>query len=222
MKTFALTIIVFLFFSPIFGQSFLKTSINNSRLYSCLFCQREGSKFAFSVGHQIYLLRMDDIKLILGDGIDYKRLHYSYYNGGNGGGTTHKGDLDQINVELDLRLRKGKKLFGEIGVFTSYSFVKRFSNKTVSVYQVCFLPPSGGVCPPITITPSSFKDNFKPFDYGLLLGMGYHLKKIILALDYQLGIKHIFYDSGYHTDSAIDQFNLSCAIPFSILKKKKL
>ena len=221
MKSIALIIIVLLSFSPVFGQSFLKASINKSRLYSCLFCQREGSKFAFALGHQIYLLKKDDVKVIFGDGIDYKRLHYRYYKGGKGAGTSYKGDLDQFNVELDLRLRKGKNLFGEIGVFTSYSFLKKSSNQKSIFYQTCFLPPTGGVCPPITYPTSPFQDNLKPFDYGLLLGMGYQLKKITLELDYQLGIPIILKNSSYSTDSAMDQFNLSCSIPFSVLKKKK-
>ena len=220
MKPFALLIVALLGFSPIFGQSFLKTGINLSRLYNGLFNAREEAYPALNIGHQVYLLKAEDLKIVLGEGIDYKRLFYYYYNGGLGAGTTYSGDVHLVNLELDLRLRMGRKLFGELGVFTSYALLKKYSNQKASFSQACFLPPTGGVCPPITYKPSPYVDDFKRFDFGVLLGIGYHLDKIILTLDYQLGVIPIL-DLGQSSIYSADQFNFSTVIPFSVLKKKE-
>ena len=168
----------------------------------------------------MYLLKAEDLKIVLGEGIDYKRLFYYYYNGGLGAGTTYSGDVHLVNLELDLRLRMGRKLFGELGTFTSYALLKKYSNQKASFSQSCFLPPTGGVCPPVTNKPSPYVDDFKRFNFGVLLGIGCHLEKIILTFDYQLGVTPIF-DLGRSTTYATEQFNLSTVIPFSVLKKKE-
>ena len=219
MKTFSLLIIALLGFSPVFGQSFLKTGVNLSRLYNGLFNPREEASPALTIGHQVYLLQAEDLKIVLGDCIDYKRLFYYYYNGGLGGGTSYSGYVHLVNLELDLRLRMGRKLFGEVGAFSSYALLKKYSNQKASFSQTCFLPPTGGVCPPVTYKPSPYVDDFKRFDFGVLLGIGYHLEKIILTFDYQLGVIPIL-DLGRNSTYATDQFNFSTVIPFSVLKKK--
>lgn len=219
MKKWILIICICLFIVPVFGQSFLKTGTNLSTLTSCTFCLKEGFKSGLTIGHQIYLLQFKDLKVIFGDAIDYKRMSYNYYKGGKGAGTTNRGNFNQVNLELDLRLRLGKKLFTEFGSFTSYSFLKKFDHQKSSYSQGCLFPPPIGICPPVTNQPVPFEDEFKRFELGILLGIGYQYEKIILMLDYQGGILPILIASNpliYLTG----QFNFNIAIPFSELKKK--
>ena len=72
------------------------------------------------------------------------------------------------------------------------------------------------------ITPSEFanyKNNFESFDGGLMTGIGYSLKNVILSVDGQMGLFQLLQSNG--TTYKSQQLNLNLSIPFEKFKLKK-
>ncbi len=135
-----------------------------------------------------------------------------------GGGKSTKGNIHFLNAQVDLRARVGKKIFGELGVFTAYSLYKKITNGQVNVSRNCSSAPSGVNCVPqsyFEITDQN-KD-FSPFDYGLIVGIGYLYKDLTFILDGQLGLHQIVnLRRDYQFKSR--QINLSVIFPIKKLK----
>lgn len=195
---------------PVFGQSFLKMSVNTFKFND----YQNGFNLGLGIGHQIYLYKFKSFTAVLNENMDINRSDFYYYDGGLGAGTSNRGHVRFVNLNLDFRIRYGKKLFAEIGGFYSLALSKKIKNEQSIYSQYCGFP--GTNCPQPRTVP--FDDQIKRSDYGLLMGAGGQIKGIVLSLDYQYGLLNIV--DLIHTTFSSRQINLNAAIPFSVFNGK--
>ena len=213
-----LLILVLPFLSPIYSQSSLSFRTNLfsfSRTYYTPDYIK--AKVGFGIGHKNYFRNESKVRIILSENLDYKHTDFYYNEGGVAGGKSTKGNIYFLNVQVDARARVGGKIFGELGIFTAYSLVKKITNGQVNVSRNCSFAPPGVNCIPqsyFEITDES-KD-FSPFDYGLIVGIGYLYKDLTFILDGQLGLHQIVNLRDYQFKSR--QINLSVIFPLKKLK----
>ena len=217
-KIILLLIFVLLFLSPIYSQSFLSFRTNLfSFSHTYYTSDYNNAKVGFGISHKNYFRNQSKVKIILSESLDYKHTNFIYDEGGVGGGKSTKGNIYFLNVQMDARARVGGKIFGELGIFTAYSLVKKITNGQVNVSRNCSFAPPGVNCIPqsfFEITDES-KD-FSPLDYGLIVGIGYLYKDLTFILDGQLGLHQIVSLRDYQLKSR--QINVSVTFPLKKLK----
>jgi hypothetical protein len=213
-----LLILVLPFLSPIYSQSFISFRTNLFSFSSTDYTSDYNkAKVGFGIGHKNYFRNESRVKIILSENLDYKQTDFYYTQGSLAGGYSTKGNIHFLNAQVDLRARVGGKIFGELGIFTAYSLVKKITNGQVNVSRNCSLTPPGVNCIPqsyFEITDES-KD-FSPLDYGLIVGIGYSFKDLTFVLDGQLGLHQIMNLRDYQFKSR--QINLSVTFPLKKLK----
>jgi hypothetical protein len=215
MKKSLLFLVGCFFVMPLFGQSLMKSSLIYSGAISTV-GQNVNPYLGVSVGHQHYLLSGKIFNILMGENLEYKKAGFTYFNGGIGNGTVTNGDINFINLKVDARTRIGKKIFFDFGLYAAYSLSNWISNGKAFSEQNCY-PPSG-----IILCPDSKKEevinNFSNLDYGILYGIGFHYKKIIVNFDIQGGLAKVV--SINRSIVTLQQINLSVAFPFSFKKKE--
>ena len=214
MKKLTLLLILFLpFLNSIYSQSFFNVKINAFRFND----DNSKAKVGFGIGHQTYLCNKEFVKIIMSESLDFKRTNFIYFNGGLAGGSSTKGIINFVNAQVDFRTRVGKTIFGEAGFYGSYSLLKKITNGQVNVSRNCSLAPSGVNCTPQTYSEITTQNkDFNPFDYGLIVGIGYPFKDFTVVLDGQLGLYKIVNLRDYQFKSR--QINVSITFPLRKLK----
>jgi hypothetical protein len=218
MKKILFTLLCCVHLNAIFGQSFLKISTNKSYFNDYY---PEQAKFGFGLGVQTHVFKHKWMKLILEEDIDFRRINFSYYRGGLGGGTTTSGTIKFSNLKINARTRLGKRFFGDLGIFSAYSLGKKITSGQVYEGNGCTIILPATTCTGYSMTKRITNEakEFSNFDWGFLIGTGFTWKKITVELDFQGGKNTIvnarYFD--YHTR----QLNLSLVLPLSNTTFKK-
>lgn len=191
-----------------YGQSFLKVRSNLFKFG----VPSSDYKLGLGIGHERLVLDKSFIKILLGQDIDYKHTSFNFYDGGLGGGDFIYGNINFLNGQLNVKTRIGKRLFYELGLFSSLSLIKKITKGGVTITQTCgAVPPSQTpICPdPINKSITNESSYFGSLDFGPLLGIGYTFKDYKFILDGQFGLKNII--SLQYSQLTTIQFNLSVA-----------
>jgi hypothetical protein len=214
-KTFLLTIGCFLVVA-LSAQSHIKTSLIYAGTASPAGLGGNPN-FGFSLGHQHSLWSRTKFKILMTENLEYKQAGFVYYNSGFGGVIYTKGDINFVNVKVDTRARIGKDFFFDAGLYASYALLNSISNgKAIYIEDCSSTNANQGICTePIN---RNIYNNFDDIDYGILLGGGFHYKKIIVNLDLQYGLAEVVATT--RTILTLQQINLSVAFPFSFKKKE--
>jgi hypothetical protein len=218
MKRTLLFLVGCFFMMPLFGQSHVKIGLIYAGTASSSGLNGNPN-FGFSLGHQHHLFNRTKFKVLMAENLEYKKAGFVYYNGGLGGGTNTKGDINFVNIKVDTRARIGNDFFFDVGIYASYALLNSISNGKAVFTQICY--PTG----PSTVTCPEPKNqtvvnNFGNIDYGILYGVGFRYKKIIVNLDIQGGLAEVV--SLYRSIVTLQQINLSVAFPISFTKKEEV
>jgi Outer membrane protein beta-barrel domain len=210
MKKIILVALVLLFFNVTYSQSFLNVKVNTFRFndYS------SNLKIGLGIGHKNYLSNHKWVKLIMSESLDFKHTSFTYFEGGLGGGSSTEGNINFLNAQVDFRSRIGKNFFGEAGFYTSYSILKKITKGQVTSTQRCsFVPPGQQpICYPPSITEiTNQSKDFSPFDFGLVVGVGYSFGDLTVVMDGQLGFYKIL--EARYNEFKSEQINLSAIFP---------
>jgi hypothetical protein len=203
------------FMMHLFGQSNVKVGLIYAGTASSAGLNGNPN-FGFSLGHQHHLFSRTKFKILMAENLEYKKAGFVYYNGGLGGGTNTKGDINFVNIKTDTRARIGKNFFFDVGIYASYALLNSISNGKSVFTQSCYpTGPNQSICP----EPKNqlVVNNFGNIDYGILYGVGFQFKKIVVNLDIQGGLAEVI--SFVHSKVTLQQMNLGIA--FSISSKVK-
>jgi hypothetical protein len=205
------------FLMPLFGQSHVKLGLIYAGTASSVGLNGNPN-FGFSLGHQHHLFSRTKFKVLMTENLEYKKAGFIYYNGGLGGDTNTKGDINFVNIKMDARMRIGKDFFFDAGIYASYALLNSISNGKAILTQICYLTGPGTVTCPEPKNKTVI-NNFGNIDYGILFGVGFRYKKIIVNLDIQGGLAEVV--SLYRSIVTLQQVNLSVAFPISFAQKEE-
>jgi Outer membrane protein beta-barrel domain len=203
---------------PLFGQSLMKGSLIYAGTASSSGLNGNPD-FGFSLGHQHHLFSRTKFKVLMTENLEYKKAGFSYNLGGRGGGTSTKGDINFVNIKVDARARIGKDFFFDVGIYTSYALLNSISNGQAIFTQSCYSTgPNQSICP--EPKNQTVVNEFSNFDYGILYGVGFRYRKIIVNLDIQGGLANVV--DFLYSKVTLQQVNLSVAFPISFTKKEEV
>lgn len=184
MKKLIIFILLYFFLNSTHGQSFL--GIHANSLQSNSGRNNLGSKIGFGLRHEKSYFNGKYLKLIWAEILEYKRINTQYETTGlyPHSYTQVTGTLHLLDAQLEGKIRTNTRLFAEMGVFTSFSLVKKLTPSEISRY----------------------KSDFNIFNGGYLVGSGYHFSKITVLINTQMGMFSIL-KNGYKANKT-RQMNL--------------
>jgi hypothetical protein len=130
------------------AQTYLTVGLNASYIDDNL---NDQTRPGFGLGMQHKMVKISWFSILMQEDLDIRRIHFSYFQGGLGGGTSKTGNANFINVRLNPQFRFGKNLFGTLGVFYARTLSAKIKSGESYSSSMCApsLPPGSPppVCP---------------------------------------------------------------------------